>query len=97
MAEQFTKMQSKVVGSIENKRLSFTMSSDAVDSYGDVVEAAGWRLERFATNPIALFNHNHDLPVGSWENVRIEGNALKGLAQAQIQAATRIPSMRSVR
>src|SRR4249920_1869365 len=44
----------------------FILSDATVDRYGDIVSADGWILENFMKNPIALFNHNSDFPVGKW-------------------------------
>lgn len=58
--------------------LSFIMSTDTLDRYGDTVNPDGWDLDNFHKNPIALFNHNHNQVIGKWANVRVEGGALKG-------------------
>lgn len=56
--------------------LTFVLSDGTVDRYGDVVDAKGWQLDWFRKNPIALFGHNHDFPIGRWEDVRVEGDRL---------------------
>lgn len=57
-----------------------TMSTDDEDSYGDVIDQATWRLQRYLANPVVLgFHNSRSLPVGRAENVRIEGGALKSL------------------
>ena len=56
--------------------LTFVLSDGTVDRYGDVVDANGWQLDWFRKNPIALFGHNHDFPIGRWEDVRVEGDRL---------------------
>lgn len=58
--------------------LTFVMSDATVDRYGDIVDPKGWVLEAFRQNPKALFNHNSDMPIGEWENVRVEAGALVG-------------------
>ena len=55
----------------------FILSDESVDRVGDVIEAKGWDLEQFKRNPIALFAHNHDKPVGVWENIRVVGKELR--------------------
>lgn len=60
---------------------TFVLSDDTVDSVGDIIEASGWDLSRFngrSANPIALWNHNHNDPIGTWEAVKVEGNRLLG-------------------
>ena len=56
--------------------LEFVLSDATVDRYGDVVEPSGWDLKNFKKNPIALFGHSSGFPIGTWENVRVEGNRL---------------------
>lgn len=62
--------------------LDFVMSDESVDSYDDVIEAAGWKLTRFKgqhANPVALYGHDQsNLPIGLWENVRVEAGRLLG-------------------
>lgn len=55
----------------------FVCSTEAIDSYDSIVEQ-DWDLKRFADNPIALFNHRSDSPIGTWFNVGVEGKALVG-------------------
>lgn len=56
--------------------LTFVLSDDTVDRYGDTIDAKGWELDWFRKNPIALFGHDHDFPIGRWEDVRVEGSKL---------------------
>ena len=48
---------------------------------GDVIRADGWMLNDFQKNPVALFSHDHTLPIGVWKNVRVEGKRLLGSLQ----------------
>lgn len=56
----------------------YILSDETVDRYGDVIMAGGWDLSNFKKNPIALFNHDSDEVIGTWENVRVEGKRLIG-------------------
>jgi HK97 family phage prohead protease len=56
----------------------FVLSDNSVDRMGDQIEASGWQLDAFRRNNIALFNHRSDFPIGTWKNLRVEGNALVG-------------------
>jgi len=62
----------------EGDGLDFVLSDATVDRYGDSIVASGWDLKSFETNPIALFGHSHDFPIGRWSNLRIEGGKLIG-------------------
>jgi len=75
----------KVAGS-----LSYVLSDDTVDRMGDVIEAGGWDLKWFKLNPIALFNHNPNAPIGKWRNVRVDGGKLI----AELEPAQRGTSQR---
>lgn len=58
--------------------LDFVLSDATVDRYGDVVEPSGWDLKNFKKNPIALFGHNSNFPIGKWSDLRVEGEKLIG-------------------
>jgi len=58
--------------------LEFIMSDATVDRMGDVIVQSGWDLADFVGNPIALFSHKADLPLGVWKNVRVQAGALRG-------------------
>lgn len=58
--------------------LEFVLSDATVDRYGDVIDPAGWVLDHFEQNPIALFNHDSDFPIGTWADVRVESGRLVG-------------------
>lgn len=66
----------KVEASEVSTDLTFVLSDGTVDRYGDTIDAKGWELEWFRKNPIALFGHDHDFPIGRWEDVRVEGGKL---------------------
>jgi HK97 family phage prohead protease len=70
----------------------FVLSDETRDRYGDIVMADGWQLARFRKNPVALYAHDSGgLPIGRWQNVRVEGKKLLGqleLAEAGTPAAT---------
>lgn len=54
----------------------FVITSEAVDSYGTIFQSDGWDLRRFKANPVALFNHNHDNIVGTWNNIERVGKKI---------------------
>lgn len=57
---------------------TFVLNEESADRMGDVIEVAGWDLAQFKKNPIALWQHNHEKPIGTWHNVRVEGKRLIG-------------------
>jgi HK97 family phage prohead protease/HK97 family phage major capsid protein len=58
--------------------LEFVLSDETPDRMGEVLTATGWDYENFKRNPIALFNHRSDFPIGRWHNLRVEDNQLRG-------------------
>jgi HK97 family phage prohead protease len=56
----------------------FVLSDERLNRRGDIVDTAGWQLDEFRQNPIALFNHDPDRIVGNWANVRVENRELLG-------------------
>lgn len=66
-------------GTVQN--MEFVLSDETLDRMGDVISSDGWVTESFNKNPIALFNHNSDFPIGKWHNVRVEKGALRGHLQ----------------
>ena len=56
----------------------FVLSDATPDRMGDVIDANGWDLTDFHKNPVALFNHRSDFPIGTWTNLRTENGALRG-------------------
>lgn len=61
-----------------NEGLEFVLSDETVDRYGDIIEAAGWTLTNFKKNPIALFGHRSDFPIGTWADLKVKDNKLIG-------------------
>src|SRR5262245_48316294 len=61
--------------------LDFVLSDATPDRYGDIILADGWDLTNFKRNPIALFSHRSDFPIGVWKNLRASDGALRGTLQ----------------
>jgi len=59
----------------------FVMSDGSIDRMGDVVEPAGWQLDRLKSDPLVLFNHDRNQIVGKWTDVRVKGGQLVGRIQ----------------
>lgn len=56
---------------------TFVLSDESLNSQGFRVMTAGIELEQFRKNPVMLYSHDHEvLPIGRWENVRVEGDKL---------------------
>jgi HK97 family phage prohead protease len=79
--------------------MEFTLSDETVDRYGDIVSADGWELDAFRKNPIALFGHQYDFPIGRWLDIHVDeaAKALRGkLALAPKKASARIDEIRTL-
>jgi HK97 family phage prohead protease len=56
--------------------MDFVVSDGSVDRHGTRINPQGWDLSNFKANPIALFGHNSSFPIGTWSNIRTEGDKL---------------------
>jgi HK97 family phage prohead protease len=63
-------------------KATFTISTAAVDRYGDTIAVAGWRLAHYKANPVVLYSHDSgSLPVGRAVAVWTEGGRLKSTVE----------------
>ncbi len=68
------------------KKITFVLHDETVNTYGFRMLTSGANLEEFRKNPVMLLNHNdYSLPIGRWENIRIEGSRI--LADAVFDSA----------
>jgi HK97 family phage prohead protease len=75
----------------------FVLSDESVDRMGDIIEAAGWDFSSFQKNPIALFGHRPDFPIGKWSKVRVENKEVRGqLELAPKGSSARIDEIRAL-
>lgn len=52
---------------------TFTLHDESVNTYGFRMLTSGANLAEFRKNPVMFLNHeDHELPIGRWENIRIE-------------------------
>ena len=55
-------------------------STNALDRAGDIIETEAWTkggLENFKNNPIILFNHNYDRPIGRAKDLQVTDKGLE--------------------
>jgi len=58
---------------------SFVLHDETINTYGFRMLTSGADLTEFRKNPVMLLNHNDwSLPIGRWENIRIEGGKILG-------------------
>ena len=65
-------------------------STSAIDRAGDIIEHDAWTkggLENFKNNPIILFNHNYDRPIGRAKELSVDENGLNLTARISKSAA----------
>ena len=65
---------------------TFILSDESLNNYGFRIITAGIQLEQFKKNPVMYFMHRRPnrfdekveekLPIGIWENIRVDGNKL---------------------
>jgi len=74
-----SKIVTKEEGSDELKIVGYASTSD-IDRVGDVILPSAWKgegLKDFSSNPIILFNHNYDKPIGKATSLEIDVKGLK--------------------
>lgn len=66
----------------DSRRVTFTISTGAVDRDHDTLKVDGWNIESYLKNPVVLWAHNYyGLPIGKAESVKKTGGALKATAE----------------
>lgn len=61
----------------KEKLITFTLHDETLNTHGFRMLTSGVNLEEFRKNPVMLWNHdNWELPIGMWENIRIEGTKI---------------------
>jgi len=68
----------KTHASDKTNGMEFILSDETPDRMDDVIMSDGWELKAFKKNPIALFSHRSDFPIGTWSNIRVEDKQLRG-------------------
>lgn len=66
----------------DTQALSFVLSDESIDREGDVIRAAGWKLDQYEKNPVVLWAHNYGgPPVARGVGVKTKGKRLVGKAE----------------
>jgi HK97 family phage major capsid protein/HK97 family phage prohead protease len=77
--------------------MNFVLSDETPDRMGEVLTSTGWDLSNFKKNPIALFAHRSDFPVGRWRDLKVEDGRLRGkLEMAPAGTSARIDEVRKL-
>lgn len=77
-----TKIRALIAAEISSSGLAedevrVVMSTAALARDGHVLVPGGARLENFRANPIVLWHHNPDIPIGNVEDIAIEGDRIR--------------------
>jgi HK97 family phage prohead protease len=70
--------------------LNYVLSDDSTDLAGDRILATGWDLRQFLRNPVALAWHDARHPVGTWRDVKVVGNELRGRLELAPRGTTQM-------
>ena len=82
--------------------LNCVLSDLTEDRYGDIVgdgshPMLGWDVADFKRNPIALFNHQSNFPIGTWKDLHVKDGALRGrLHMAPKGSSDRIDELKAL-
>ncbi|HAW05200.1 MAG TPA: hypothetical protein DCW83_10965, partial [Saprospirales bacterium] len=77
ISSTFEKSNINEDGSIVIKGLA---STNALDRTGDVIDHNAWKeggLDNYSGNPIILFNHDYDRPIGRATGLKVTENGLE--------------------
>jgi HK97 family phage major capsid protein/HK97 family phage prohead protease len=66
----------------------FVVSREGQNRKGFSINQDGWQLADFRKNPIALWMHNSDVPIGLWEDVRVEGGQLMATLKLAVRGTS---------
>lgn len=65
----------------ETRQADFVASTDAIDSYGEIIEQS-WDLDRYKANPTVLWAHqSRELPIGQATDVAVVNGELRATIQ----------------
>lgn len=66
----------------KSRTIQYILSDESVDHAGDIIRQAGWDFSTFIKNPVLPWCHDYaDLPLGGWQDLRVENNQLLGVAK----------------
>lgn len=60
-----------------DRSVDATVSSEAIDRMGEIIDQGTWRLADFERNPVVLWQHDHDQPIGRASRLNVRGSALE--------------------
>lgn len=65
------------------REIMHTISTDAIDRAGDIVEPGGAKLDNFMANPVVLVNHDYNVQsiIGKAVDVRVEKGSISARTQ----------------
>lgn len=62
----------------DTRTIRYVWSDETPDRYGDIIRAKGWEFGDYDGNPIALYMHDGERPLGNGVDYAAEGTALLG-------------------
>lgn len=62
--------------SSSSRAVEAIVSSDTIDRHGDIIDQGSWRLDSYRRNPVVLFAHDYDQPIGRAESLDVQQGAL---------------------
>lgn len=65
------------VKALSDTQVEVVISTSALAADGDIWLTEGAELDRYRSNPVWLFDHQPQVPVGRGENIRIDGDTLR--------------------
>lgn len=71
-------------------------SDETPDRYGDVIRVEGWDLKHYKTNPIVLWGHDHNRPIGTARVYKSAGRLMAAVKLAEAGTSSFIDFLREL-
>lgn len=82
MERHYKTLDTQIQTDDAHRRMTFTISTGAVDRDGDTLDPKGWVLDAYRRNPTVLFGHDyHSLPVAKTIDIQATDRALIATAE----------------
>jgi HK97 family phage prohead protease len=73
------------------RTLDAIVSDETVDRMGDIIDAATWKLANYQKDPVVLFQHRTDQPIGQTTRIWVQGTQLHAtMVLSQTERATEV-------
>ena len=76
-----------------NYTVEAIISTDDEDRHGEIVKQSGWSVERYKENPVVLFSHDNDQPIGKAIDINVGEKATTAKIKFAVEENPRVLSL----